>query len=185
MDNTNRPKDAEDILSEFDSRRRPEGTEPQPEPQAAPEPEPQPGSQPHSQPQAAPEPQPDSQPQATPEPDRQPEPSEPARAEAQQGGPQRKGPPKKEARNIIYVGTKPLMTYVSETLTQLSTYPTVTIKARGKKITPAVDVSQMIVKRMNSVGYEISGVRISSDSLMSEDGKARNVSTMEIDITKT
>ena len=76
------------------------------------------------------------------------------------------------------------MTYVSATLTQLATRETVTIKARGKRITQAVDVSQMIVKRMDTVGYEISDVRISSDSLTSQDGKQRNVSTIEIDITK-
>ena len=89
-----------------------------------------------------------------------------------------------EDRNIIFVGTKPIMTYVSATLTQLSTRTTVTIKARGKRITQAVDVSQMIVKRMDSVGYVISDVRISSDSLTSQDGKTRSVSTMEIDISK-
>ena len=87
-------------------------------------------------------------------------------------------------RDVIYVGTKPIMTYVSATLTQLATRKTVTIKARGKRITQAVDVSQMIVKRMNTVGYVISDVRISSDSLTSQDGKLRNVSTIEIDITK-
>ena len=73
---------------------------------------------------------------------------------------------------------------MSATLTQLSTRPSITIKARGKRITQAVDVSQMIVKRMDTVGYVISDVRISSDSLTSQDGKQRNVSNMEIDITK-
>ena len=89
-----------------------------------------------------------------------------------------------EERDIIFVGTKPIMTYVAATLTQLSTRHTVTIKARGQRITQAVDVSQMIVKRMNTVGYVVSDVRISSDSLTSQDGKLRNVSTIEIDITK-
>ena len=89
-----------------------------------------------------------------------------------------------EERDIIFVGTKPIMVYVSATLTQLSTRTTVTIKARGKRITQAVDVSQMILKRMDSVGYVISDVRISSASLTSQDGKQRNVSTMEIDISK-
>ncbi|MCE2497916.1 MAG: DNA-binding protein [Nitrosopumilaceae archaeon] len=87
-------------------------------------------------------------------------------------------------RDVIFVGSKPIMTYVSATLTQLANQNTVTIKARGKKITNAVDVSQMIIKRMDTVGYEISDVRISSDSLISNDGKHRNVSTMEIDISK-
>lgn len=87
-------------------------------------------------------------------------------------------------RNVIFVGTKPIMVYVTATLTQLASSPTVTIKARGKRITQAVDVSQMIVKRMDSVGYKVTGVRISSDSLTSQDGKKRNVSTIEIDVTK-
>ena len=87
-------------------------------------------------------------------------------------------------RNVIFVGTKPIMTYVTATLTQLAGQPTVTIKARGKRITQAVDVSQMIVKRMDTVGYTVSDVRIASDSLTSQDGKLRNVSTIEIDVTK-
>jgi DNA-binding protein len=90
----------------------------------------------------------------------------------------------KKTRDVIFVGTKPIMTYVTATLTQLSTQPFVTIKARGQRITQAVDVSQMIVKRMNTVGYKIKDVRIASDSLQSQDGKTRNVSTIEIDITK-
>ncbi|MEW6043865.1 MAG: DNA-binding protein [Thermoproteota archaeon] len=90
----------------------------------------------------------------------------------------------KKTRDVIFVGTKPIMTYVTATLTQLSTQPVVTIKARGQRITQAVDVSQMIVKRMNTVGYVIKDVRIASDSLLSQDGKTRNVSTIEIDITR-
>jgi len=77
------------------------------------------------------------------------------------------------------------MTYVNATLTLLSNEPTVTIKARGKNITFAVDVSQMIVKRMNAVGYMVSSVRIFSEKLMSLDGKERNVSVMEVDVSRT
>ena len=88
-----------------------------------------------------------------------------------------------KVRNIIFVGNKTIMTYVNSTLTQLSATPVVTIKARGKRITQAVDVSQFIMKRMNSVGYKISDVRISSESLLSQDGKKRNVSLLEIDIS--
>ena len=86
-------------------------------------------------------------------------------------------------RNMIFVGKKPLMTYVNATLTQLSVSEVVTIKARGKSITQAVDISQMIAKRMNAVGYFVKDVRISSDSLKSNDGKDRNVSTIEIDMS--
>ena len=68
-------------------------------------------------------------------------------------------------RNIIFVGKKPLMTYVNATLTQISVSPVVTIKARGKSITQAVDISQMIVKRMSTVGYFVKDVRISLASV--------------------
>ena len=93
--------------------------------------------------------------------------------------------PDEKVRNVIFVGNKTIMTYVNSTLTQLSATPIVTIKARGKRITQAVDVSQFIMKRMNSVGYKISDVRISSESLVSQDGKTRNVSLLEIDISHT
>jgi DNA-binding protein len=80
------------------------------------------------------------------------------------------------------MGGKPIMSYVTATLTQLASLPSVTIAGRGKRITQAIDVSQMIVKRMNEVGYEIIDIRISSDSLVSKDGRERKVSKIEIDL---
>ena len=88
----------------------------------------------------------------------------------------------KERSNIVFIGQKSTMDYVQATLTRLSNYHSVTITARGKRITLAVDVSQMIVKRMNKVGYRISEVKIGSDAMEVEDGKTRNVSTIEINI---
>ena len=84
--------------------------------------------------------------------------------------------------NVIIMGGKPIMLYVTATLGKLASLPIVTIAGRGKRITQAIDVSQMIVKRMNEVGYEISDIRISSDSLVSKDGRERNVSKIEIDL---
>ena len=83
---------------------------------------------------------------------------------------------------VIIMGGKPIMSYVTATLTQLASLPVVTIEGRGKRITQAIDVSQMIVKRMNEVGYKISDIRISSDSLVSKDGRERKVSKIEIDL---
>ena len=90
-----------------------------------------------------------------------------------------------ETHTVIIMGGKPIMSYVTATLTQLASLPIVTIAGRGKRITQAIDVSQMIVKRMNEVGYEISDVRISSDSLVSKDGRERKVSKIEIDLKNT
>ena len=74
------------------------------------------------------------------------------------------------------------MNYVRATLTQLASVPVVTIVARGKRITQAIDVSQMIVKRMNEVGFKIIDVRVLSESLKSKDGQTRSVSVIQIDI---
>jgi len=159
--------DAEEILSEFQKTNEPE---PSPEPEVQSEPEP------------SPEPEVQSEPEPSPEPEVQSEPSittvNPESTNTSESGHETR------ERNVIFVGLKPIMTYVTATLTQLASQDIVTIKARGKRITQAVDVSQMIVKRMNAVGYQINDIRISSDSLTSQDGKLRNVSTMEIDIKK-
>ena len=90
-----------------------------------------------------------------------------------------------QTHTVIIMGGKPIMSYVTATLTQLASLPIVTIAGRGKRITQAIDVSQMIVKRMNEVGYEISDIRISSDSLVSKDGRERKVSKIEIDLKNT
>jgi len=76
------------------------------------------------------------------------------------------------------------MTYVTATLVQLANEPTVVVKARGRSITRAVDVAQIIVKRMGNIGYKISRVKIDSQIIQSEDGKERNVSTIEIEISR-
>jgi DNA-binding protein len=90
----------------------------------------------------------------------------------------------RRASNEILIGKKPLMTYVTATLVQLANEPTVVIKARGRSITRAVDVAQIIVKRMGNIGYKISRVKIDSQLIQSEDGKERNVSTIEIEISR-
>ena len=130
------------------------------------------GSRTNPEPEPVAEPTPEPVAEPTPEPVAEPTPEPTPKIETT------------EERNVIFIGTKPIMDYVSATLTQLSTRPTITIKARGKRITQAVDVSQMIAKRMDAVGLVISDVRISSELLKSQDGKERKVSNMEIDISK-
>jgi DNA-binding protein len=87
--------------------------------------------------------------------------------------------------NEIFIGKKPLMTYVTATLVQLANEPTVVIKARGKSITRAVDVAQIIVKRMDTLGYKIGPIKLGSETVQSDDGKLRNVSTIEVPISRT
>ena len=89
-----------------------------------------------------------------------------------------------EHNKEIFIGKKPLMVYVTSTIIQLATQPTVTIKARGLSIGRAVDVSQIILRRMENIGYAIGNVKIGSETLQSEDGRTRNVSTIEIEIKR-
>lgn len=86
--------------------------------------------------------------------------------------------------NEIFIGKKPLMTYVTATLVQLANEPTVVIKARGRSITRAVDVAQIIVKRMDTLGYKILPIKLGSETVQSEDGRTRNVSTIEVPISR-
>jgi DNA-binding protein len=89
-----------------------------------------------------------------------------------------------KASNVIFIGKKPLMAYVTATLVQLAGEDVVMVKARGNSITRAVDVAEIIEKRMGNMGYKIGDVKIGSESLQSEDGRTRNVSTIEIGIVK-
>jgi len=50
-----------------------------------------------------------------------------------------------QTHNVIIMGGKPIMLYVTATLGKLASLPIVTIAGRGKRITQAIDVSQMIV----------------------------------------
>jgi len=168
MSSEDKTTDAEEIISEF-QKKEAEQEKPAPEPSLA-----------------APEPEIQLPPQEKelPPPEKELPPPEPSKT-TESDSPKDDDEDRSYVRNVIYVGLKPIMTYVTATLTQLSSQPTVTIKARGKRITQAVDVSQMIVKRMDFVGYNVSDVRIASDSLKSQDGRMRNVSTIEIDVSKT
>jgi DNA-binding protein len=88
------------------------------------------------------------------------------------------------ATNEIFIGKKPLMTYVTATLVQLANEPLVVIKARGRSITRAVDVAQIIVKRMDTLGYKIGSVKVGSELVRSDDGRTRNVSTIEVSVSR-
>jgi archaea-specific DNA-binding protein len=89
-----------------------------------------------------------------------------------------------ENRDTIYIGKKPLMAYVTSTLIQLANLPQVTIKARGLSIGRAVDVAQIIARKTENAGYSIGDIKIGSESLESQDGKTRNVSTIEIAVKR-
>jgi len=88
------------------------------------------------------------------------------------------------SRDTVYIGKKPLMAYVTSTLIQLANQPTVSIKARGMSIGRAVDVAQIVARKTENAGYTIGNIKIGSESLESQDGKTRNVSTIDIEVKR-
>ena len=86
-------------------------------------------------------------------------------------------------RDTIFIGKKPLMTYVTSTIIQLATLPLVTIKARGLSIAQAVDVVQIVLNKTKPA-FTVGEIKIGSESLESQDGTTRNISTIEISIKK-
>jgi len=88
------------------------------------------------------------------------------------------------ARDTVYIGKKPLMAYVTSTLIQLANTPSVSIKARGMSIGRAVDVAQILSRKTENAGYSIGKIQIGSESMESQDGRQRNVSTIDIEVKR-
>ncbi|MBN2095420.1 MAG: DNA-binding protein Alba [Candidatus Aenigmarchaeota archaeon] len=85
--------------------------------------------------------------------------------------------------NVVLVGQKPLMSYVLAIVTQLSNSGEVTIKARGKVISKAVDVAQ-IAKNKFAKDVKIGEIKIGTDEVEAKEGGKINVSTIEIPLKK-
>ena len=85
---------------------------------------------------------------------------------------------------VVYVGQKPIMNYVLATLTQFNEgAKKVVIKARGKAISRAVDVAE-IVRNRYMPNVKVENISIDTEELESEQGRIVNVSTIEITLVK-
>lgn len=87
--------------------------------------------------------------------------------------------------NIVYVGNKGVMNYVLAVITQFNSENAqeVIVKARGKAISRAVDVEEMVTKRFMPE-VKIKEINLGTDHIQGEDGKSINVSTIEIILFK-
>ncbi len=84
---------------------------------------------------------------------------------------------------VILVGRKPTMNYVLATTMPLSEGKTVVLKARGRAISKAVDVAQVVTRRFMK-DAEIEAVNLGTEEgRVGADGRPRSVSTIEITIT--
>ncbi len=89
-----------------------------------------------------------------------------------------------EDDNTVYVGSKPAMSYVLAVVTQFSEgHETVHVKARGKAISRAVDVAEIVRDRFVE-DAEIDDISIGTDEIETDEGDELNVSSIQINLTK-
>ncbi len=88
--------------------------------------------------------------------------------------------------NLIFIGTKPLMNYVTAVVMQFTTKTagSVTIKARGKFISKAVDVAEVATKRFLEGQAEIGSVKTNSEQFTTPEGKQVRVSSVELSVNR-
>lgn len=84
--------------------------------------------------------------------------------------------------NSIFIGNKPFMNYVTAVVMQFTTKNAdeIIIKARGKFISRAVDVSEVATKRFLVGQSVMKGIKIDSEEFKNKEGKDIRVSTIEI-----
>jgi DNA-binding protein len=82
--------------------------------------------------------------------------------------------------NTVYIGKKATMNYVLAVVSQINAgSDNVVIKARGRAISRAVDVAEIVRNRFVQ-GLAYKDVKINTESLPGLDGGSANVSSIEI-----
>ncbi|MFH1125920.1 MAG: DNA-binding protein Alba [Candidatus Altiarchaeota archaeon] len=86
--------------------------------------------------------------------------------------------------NTVFIGKKGVMSYVLAVITQFNNgVSEVIIKARGKAISRAVDVAEVVRQRFIQEA-QVKDIRISTEELQSEEGGMVKVSAIEITLSK-
>ncbi len=89
-----------------------------------------------------------------------------------------------QSDSFVYVGKKPLMSYVLAAVMQINTEGReVIIKARGQAISRAVDVAE-ILRHKFVPSANVKDIRIYTETLQREDGSPSNVSSIEIVLSR-
>jgi DNA-binding protein len=95
--------------------------------------------------------------------------------------PEKKTKEKVKDEDVVYIGRKPVMSYVLATVTQFNIGDSnkVVLKARGRAISKAVDVSE-IVRNKFIQEVKVDEITIGTEEVTREDGSTSNVSFIEI-----
>ena len=88
-----------------------------------------------------------------------------------------------EADNAVRVGAKPVNAYILACLHALNSHGEVVLRARGRAISRAVDVAEVLRNRFVS-GLVTKSISIGTEEVKTEKGDKINVSTIEIVLGK-
>ena len=84
--------------------------------------------------------------------------------------------------NVVYIGNKPVMNYVLAVVTQMNGgVSDVMLKARGRAISRAVDVAE-IVRNKFLTEVQLGSIEISTEQIKNADDVISNVSAIEIQL---
>jgi len=95
--------------------------------------------------------------------------------------------PKDDKDNIIFVGIKPFMNYVTGVVMQFQNkgQEEVIVSARGKFISKAVDIVEVARRTfLKDENVQIADIKVSSEQFENKEGKRIFVSSIEIKLVK-
>ena len=85
--------------------------------------------------------------------------------------------------NHIFIGQKPVMSYAMSALINLSQSGEIVLKARGLAISRAVDVAEIVIKRLGNNALALKSIKTDTEKVGVGE-EIRSVSSMEIVIVK-
>lgn len=86
--------------------------------------------------------------------------------------------------NVVYVGKKGIMNYVMAAITQINKgEKEIHIKARGRSISKAVDVAQLLMNRFEKE-VKVKNIEIGTEEVEADEGGTINISTIDVVVAK-
>ena len=87
--------------------------------------------------------------------------------------------------NTVFVGNKPVTAYVMACVTQFNRNAnSIVLKARGRAISRAVDVAEVLKNRFMKGLVEITSIETGTEQIETREGNLSNISSIEITVTK-
>jgi len=85
--------------------------------------------------------------------------------------------------NTVFIGNKPVTAYVMACVTQFNREAeSIVLKARGRAISRAVDVAEVLQKRFMKDRVKVTDIIINTEQIETREGNLTNVSSIEITI---